>query len=259
MTVFTSYAQTAEFFAKARKKEAGRPIGPSGWRLYKDGEEYVVTIHDKHIARIMPNNTLVMQINTALAGVVMVVQHVLPILIHRRGKDHYRLHIRKQGGRPQDLKAYGLTNWAELRTNGLRLYEGLTIDLNTRQPVDYREPVQLVDTDKRKVWLSQSRRIKRILKTIAKMEGFQPRIDKLTGNRWTYTSLHSAGEADIQIIIDAMLNDNIEPLIQRMAETFHRHAYFKLSTEDMERIIDNIFTSNSLALRKALGVIEIQQ
>lgn len=259
MTTFTSYEQTAEFFAKARNKEAGRPIGPSGWRLYKDGEEYVVTIHATHIARIMPNDTLVMQTDNPLPGAIMVVQHVLPIMIQRRSKAHYRLHIRERGGKPHDLKAYGLTDWADPHTKGLRLYEGLTIDLRTRQPVGYVEPVQVVDSDKRKVWLSKSNKIKRVLKTIAKMDGFGPRINQLTENRWTYQSLFNASEADIQIIIDALLNDNIEPLIQRMAETFKNHSYYELTVKEMENIIDRVFSSNSLELRKALGVIEIKQ
>lgn len=259
MTTFTSYQQTTEFFAKARNKEAGRPIGPSGWRLYKDNDVFRITIHASDVAYIMPNDTLVMRMDDPPAGVSMVVQHVLPIMIQRRGKGHYRLHIRKQGGKPQDLKAYGVNDWAELRTKGLRLSVGLTIDLKTRQPVGYVEPVQVVDSDKRKVWLAQSRKVKRTLKTIAKLGGFQPRIDKLTENRWTYQSLFTASEADLQIIIDAMLNDNIEPLIQRMAETFKKHCYYELNTTEMERIIDQIFTSNSLALRKALGVIETKQ
>lgn len=259
MTTFTSYQQTAEFFAKARNKEAGRPIGPSGWRLYKDNDIFRITIHASDVAYILPNDTLVMRMDDPPAGVSMVVQHVLPILIQRRGKGHYRLHIRKCGGKPQDLKAYNVDNWADLRTKGLRLSVGLTIDLKSRQPVGYVEPVQVVDSDRRKVWLAQSRKVKRLLKTIVKLDGFKPRIEALQENRWTYPSLFSASEADIQIMVDAMLHDKMEPLIQRVAETFKKHSYYEPNKAEMESMIDRIFTSNSLELRKALGVIEIKQ
>ncbi len=258
MTQLTSYAQTAEFFAKARNKEAGRPLGPSGWRLHKIGDDYRVVLHDVPVGRILPNDTLVMETDDPLHGMVSVMQHVLPITVMRRSKGHYRLHIRLRGIQSNDLKAYGLTDWLELKSKGLRLYKGLTIDLIKREPVGYREPVQVVDTDKRKVWLSQSRKIKRILKTIAKMGGFHSRIDQLQENRWTYQSLFTANKADIQIIIDAMLNDNIEPLIQRMAETFKKHSYYELTVTEMEGIIDRVISSNSIALHTALGVIEQQ-
>lgn len=259
MTFFNSYEAADDFFAKARNKEAGRPIGPSGWRLYKDGDVLRITLHDHDVARIMPNDTLVMRMDDPPAGVSMVVQHVLPILIHRRSKGHYRLHIRQWGGKPFDPKAYGLTVGADFRTKGLRLYEGLTIDLKKRVPVDYREPVQLVDTDKRKVWLSQSRKIKRILKTIARLGAFKPRVDALQESRWVYQSLIVGAPSDIKIIIDAMMNDNIEPLIQRMAETFKKHSYYEITVTEMEGIIDNVFTVNSLELRKAFGVFELKQ
>lgn len=259
MTFFNSYGAADEFFAKARNKEAGRPIGPSGWRLYKDGDVFRITLHAYDIARIMPNDTLVMVAETVQHGFVSVLPNILPILIQRRGKNHYRLHIRKQGGKPHDLKAYGVNDWAELHTKGLRLYEGLTIDLKKREPVDYVEPLAVVDTDKRKVWLAQSRKVKRTLKTVAKLGGFQPRVDALQENRWVYQSLTAGAPSDIKIIVDAMMNDNIEPLIQRMAETFKKHSYYELNTEEMGKIIDNVFATNSLELRKALGVFEIKQ
>lgn len=259
MTFFNSYGAADEFFAKARNKEAGRPIGPSGWRLYKDGDVFRITLHAYDVARIMPNDTLVMVAKTVQHGVVSVIPNILPILIHRRSKDHYRLHIRQWGGKPFDPKAYGLTVGADFRTKGLRLYEGLTIDLKKRVPVDYVEPVQVVDADMRKVWLSKSRNLKRTLKTVARLGAFKPRVDALQESRWVYQSLTAGAPSDIKIIVDAMMNDNIEPLLQRFAETFKKHSYYELNTEEMGRIIDNVFTTNSLELRKALGVFEIKQ
>ena len=263
MTQLLSYEATKAVFDTARKPAAGKPLG-SKWRLFKDGDEFVLNVEGSQIARILPNNTLRFTTSVPSSSAVMGIYKVLPVIFHRRSKDHYRVHVRRSGSHHSYLSGYGLTTYQELRTEGHRLYDGLTVSLPDRKVVDYKEPVREVDVDARKEWLRKSKALKTYLKTIVKLGGFAAAYDQLDAHtkehdvfRWEYAHLFSLaeGDEDLAIIISALNGGDTRLLVQRVGESMYRNFYYQPSTAEQLQHIDNIFTSNSLVLRKTLGVI----
>ena len=263
MTQLLSYEATKAVFATARKPAAGKPLG-SKWRLFKDGDEFVLNVEGSQIARILPDNTLRFTTSVPSSSAVMGVYKVLPVMFHRRSKDHYRVHVRRSGGNHTYLSSYDLTSWKDRGTKGHRLYDGLTVSLPDRKVVDYKEPTREVDVDARKEWLRKSKALKTYLKTIAKLGGFVAAYDQLVAHtkeqdmfRWEYGSLFSLteGEEDLATIISALNGGDTRLLVQRVGESMYRNFYHQPSTTEQLQHIDSIFASNSLVLRKALGVI----
>lgn len=259
MTQLTSYDVAKEFFSKARKPTAGRPLGVTGVRLFAHNDSFAINYFALPFALIQPDNTLRFAIGNPPAGVVSGAVKVLPLTIVRRDKAHYRVHVRAKGNPRDYLSSYGLAHHSELRSKGLRLYDGLTIDLATRQPVGYHEPVMQVDSDKRKEWLRKSAALKKHLKTVAKLGGFDAIIAGLrSGNlaRWGYSSMRSADGAQLAAFVDALNGVGLDAFTQLVGEGMYREHYYDPNIEEQLAYIDSIFTSNSLALRKALGVVE---
>lgn len=263
MTQITSYKQAEAIFAKVRNPAMGKPLEHRGWRMFKDGDEFVINCGGAQVARILPNNTLRISLSEHRVPnpVPYNVHNVLPITTTRRATGHYRVHIEPEGTNYSHLspQRYGLANWNELRTGGVRLYEGLVIDLTTRTVVGAKEIVTVVDADARKEWLRASKKVKTYLKTIVKLGGFTARTEALKAAgkvRWEYGTLHSAGQEDIDLIVAVLRGGDTEPLVQRVAESLYRHFYSSPETAKQIAHIDSIFTSNSLALRTTLGVVD---
>jgi len=256
MTQINTYKQAEDFFAKCRNKDAGRPLGPTGWRLHRTDDTYVITYCASKIATIHPDNRLVLT-GCVANGVSIAIQKVLPIAVVRRSEGHYRAHIRKSDkSSVAYLSSYGLTEWKEWQTKGMRYMPGITIDLTTRTPLDYVEPVRTVDPDARKQWLRDSDRVKKHLKTIAKLGGFVRMIEALEEPRWMYCAISCKDDADLKIMLEALEGGDMLLLAQRVAEHMKRVTYQSMPDTDLQLdIIDGIFANNSLTLRRALGVI----
>lgn len=259
MTQLTSYDAAKDFFSKARKPTDGRPMGVTGFRLFANGDDFVVNYFALPFVLFHPNNTLRFAMSEAPAGVVQGAVKVLPLTIVRRDRAHYRVHIRAKGSARDYLSSYGLTHHNELRSRGLRLYDGLTIDLATRQPVDYHEPVLQVDSAKRKEWLRKSAALKKHLKTVAKLGGFDAivaRVHSEGHHRWHLPPMRPARHEGLTAFLDALNGVGLDTFTQLVGEGMYREHYWDPSIEEQLAYIDSIFTSNSLALRKALGVVE---
>lgn len=261
MAQLNSYKQAAAFMDKARKVEKGRPLEVKGWRLFKDGDEFVVNYHSTQVARFLPDNTLrlVIPINESLSGGLTGWCHmVIPVAIWRRSTGHYRAHPAVLGS---DRAYMTAKSYAEFRTGGYRLHDGLTIDLTTRLAVGYTEPTMQVDPVRNKDWLRKSKALKTYLKTVAKVGGFTARIEALRCSdteRWevgTMTSMRPE-EDGFQHLLFALSDGDREPLVQAVAESLFRSYYHPANVKEQLKHIDNIFASNSLALRTALGVVK---
>lgn len=260
MTNISDYGQAVAVMAKARKPGKGKPLGPSGWRMFKDGDEFAVYYKGTMIARFLPDNTLRMVCNdkwavTLPSGVTHNINEVLPVALVGRGKGHYRLHVRGNGMDSRKLYSnYGTADWDEWSTGGCRLYNGLTIDLLTRKPIGYVEPKQVIDTEARVQWLKQLQATKRQLKTVAKLGGFTARTEQMTNKRWEVPSFYPA--EDLPLLV-AALRDGVEEVVtQRIAELMYRDHYRTPTVTEQCAYIDRLFNSHSTALRTALGVIK---
>lgn len=260
MTSISSYQQAQAVMAKARKPEAGKPLGPVGWRMYKDGDEFAVNYKGTLVARILPNNTLRMVCNKEFAirmppGVGHAMHNVLPVALVNRSKGLYRLHVRLAGA-PEQLaySNYGAADWDEWNTGGYRLYDGLTIDLAARKAVGYVEPKQVIDTEARALWLVQLKTLKRYLKTVVKLGGFTARLEAMNGvSRWEVDHFN---QDDIPMTITALRGNITEEFLNRFATLMLRHHYRLPSVQEQTSFVDFFFNNHSVELRTALGVIK---
>jgi len=239
MTIHT-YADAVEFFSKARDKTKGRPLKASGWRMFKDGDEFVFNYGPTQIARVLPDNTIrFTHANDWFPqGAGITINTVIPFAVLRRGKGHYRVHTLGRG---------------ELST-GQRLYDGLTYDLNTLQPVGYKEPTLVTDPAARRLWLAMVKRLKTHLKTVVKLGGLTARVEALKSSGISRWHVYYIRRDDLPAIL-AALDGDTEAFVQRLAEHIYRTYYSLPDTGAQCEIIDNIITGQSLDLRKALGVV----
>lgn len=258
-----SYQQAQALFSKARKPEAGKPLEARNWRLYKEGDSYTVRVAGYPVALVQPDNTLklVLPDDTSYSQVVTFKFHeALPFILRRRSADNYRIHPVLEGweGRMTPT-ACAYTSWDEFNTKGYRLYDGLTFDLSTRTPLDYKEPKTVTDAARNLDWLRKSKALKLRLKTMAKLGVFDTIWDEFTGtSRWEASSivpiLHYE-HAELRLFIDALNGESLDAFTRRVGESIYSDNFKKPSIDDQVRYIDNLFTRNSLTLRKALGVV----
>lgn len=246
MTQIDSYEEAHALFAKARKPEAGKPLGTHMWRMFKDGDEYVVNCYVTQVARILPNNTLrVCLSRNPSISVVQTVRRVLPIAFIRAGRGKYRV---------------------QTGEGSFALSDQLVIDLGSELAVGYREPETVVNADARREWLQKSAALKRHLKVIAKLGGFTAKVDELRNGsrlRWSFPAWmsHKTRELDVEYYTAALSMDPeaIDQLVQRLAEAMHYGFREPAPVSDQLIWLDGIHKSVSYDARFALGVIEIKE
>lgn len=259
MTIITTYKQAENLFAKVRKPEAGKPIGPRGWRMFKDGDEFAIYCSGTMVARVLPNNTLRMVLPDGVnlpSSVSYKIWAVIPVMLHHRSARNYRLHPILVGGKVNTPSGCGYTLWDDFRTKGYRLYDGLTIDLTTRTAVDYKEPQTITDPERNKEWLRKSKALKLHLKTIAKLGVFDAIWDESKGmERWEMDSIATASAEQVPMFLDALNGHGLAEFVQAVGYSIWRDHFAKPSIAEQIKYIDYIFTRNSFALRSALGVI----
>lgn len=266
MTMITSYDQAVALFATARKPEAGKPLGPKDWRMYKHGDEFAIYYTRTMVARLLPGNLLRMVLPDDARypqGISYKVWAVLPVVLHRRSQTSAKLHVILSGneGYTKDAKlvrACGYSTWHQFSTAGYKLYDGLTIDLTTRMAVGYREPTYITDADSNKDWLRKSKRLKLHLRTAAKLGGFDAHwqaLDKATLRRWEYEDLRDVTDASKSLLLSALEGDRLSDLMQALTGSLARTHHQWPTVAEQIKHIDRIFANHSLALRKSLGVI----
>jgi hypothetical protein len=248
MTQLVSYEAAKDLFAKARKPSAGKPLPAKGWRLFKDGDEYIAYHFATQVARFLPDNTL--RLLVPATGVSQLVPHtihnVLPVRYVRRSNAHYRVRPVVSG------------TSTEFISYDYRLYDGLTIDLTAGLAPNYREPQIVTDPVARQDWLAKSKALKTYLKTIVKLGGFTARIEVLRDSgatRWDFPIMSYRVSEDVAIIRAALNGDDMERVVQRVAEDMFRTFYKTPDTTEQMKLIDTIISKHSHALRTALGVI----
>ena len=252
MTQLNSYTQAAAVFAKARKPSAGKPLLTQGWRLFKDGDEYIVYHLSAQVARFLPDNTLRLLVPaTGVSRLVPhTIRHILPVRYAYRTNGHYRVHPFVSGSSMEEHESI---------PDGYRLHDGLTIDLTTRLAPGYREPQIVTDPVARRDWLAKSKALKTYLKTIAKLGGFTAGIEAMRADdsqgRWTAPSMTNSAPDNVAVLLAALNGDEMEHLVRRMTEDMFRTFFFTPTTADQLKRIDTVINHHSHALRTALGVI----
>lgn len=265
MPTVDNYAAATQLFAKARDPKKGKPLAVLHWRLYKDGDEFVFNHYDVQVARMLPDDRLIVTgygSNNPPSVVVATADKVLPIRIIRRTQSHYRVHIETGRGGGAFTK-YGVEDWLGMLTGGSRLYNDVVFDLATRTAVaGGAEPIIHTDKDANKKWLAQLRQMKQSIKVLIRLGAMDARLAQISasGQVWgDCASLLRASDEHLAIMAaDLRAGVVSEQLADLLAQSCARSYYGGGPTQaEQSEHIDKIFSRNSAALRMALGVITV--
>lgn len=245
-----SYDTVRDLFSKARNKDKGKPVG-SNWRVFQDGDEYTLYCYSTMFGRFLPDNTFRFCYtgqNQYMPPAVYTMHNIMPISMVRRSKGHYRVHVKDR-----------VTQFYP-QTVGFKLYDGLVLDLTTRLMVRYTEPNMVVDAAARTKWLRQLRTLKRHLHTIAKLGGFTAMFEPIAASnepRWAVgPNLLRPTSADLHIMSQALDGVDLPVFVEMVAKSMYINIYHRDGIPAQRQHIDDIFSTNSLELRRLRGVVE---
>lgn len=266
--IIQSYDQAAAFFAGAKSPDKGRPLSRTMWRLFKDGDTYVINNSGDEAIRITPDNVATLHIGQYAPNKNMIwgLPKVSSIYIHKRSEGNYRVHIRKTYptelyNKPSD---FNLNGFKEFSAGGYRLFDGLRIDLSRGWVLNAASDKPEVDADARKKWLAGSAKLKRHLQVITRLGGFDALVQQVknAGNgsklyRWDLPALTDISKYPdrLALFVAALEGDKLEEFTYLVAQSMV--ACGECSDQAIQLAhINNIFTKNSVTLRVALGVLK---
>lgn len=264
MPIIKDYASAVALFAKARDPAKGKPLGVQHWRLFKDGDEFVVRHEDVLVARILPSNRLIVrgyETHNPPQGVVATVDRVLPLRIVRRGPAHYRAHcvVDPEGG---VFTQYGQAGWNGMLRGGVHLWHDRTFDLTKRVWLSAPELTKTTDKAAQRDWLAKSKRIRNVFYVMIRLGAVEARVQALkdAGQPWyTGQSLLKPSPEDLALLVEAVQTGVVSDLLaERFAQSLRRVTTDRLTVELQLRHLSDVFSRNSLALRAALGVLIIK-
>jgi len=265
--IIQSYDQAAAFFAGAKSPDKGRPLSRTEWRLFKDGDDYVIKCSTDEAVRITPDNVATLHVGqyAPRKNILWGLPKVTPIFIHKRSEGNYRVHIRKtypteRYNKPSD---FNLTGFTEFSRGGARLFDGLKVDLSSGWILNAPSDNPEVDADARKKWLANSAKLKRHLLVITKLGGFDTLVQQVANAagtplyRWELPTLMNIGKHPDRLALfkAALDGDKLQEFTYLVAQSMV--ACGECSDQAIQLAhINNIFTKNSVTLRVTLGVLK---
>ena len=254
--MISSYQAAQLHMEKARSKAKGRPMKGAGWRLFQDGDEYVVTVYDRQVGRFLPDNTFMFTANGEKAyGIAHTLSGTmhrnLPFKWHRFGYKEYRV------DHTTNIDGHYYQHFAK-PTNAPQVYDGLKFDLTTGKCLNYRPDYKpTINPDRRGEWLAASREWKRKLKVAARVGVF----DKLIAEeRQNPTPLHERpiwhNPEMLDILYKAIKDRDCSVELLRMFVASEAKSWKTPTSMQMYERIDKIVKAQSRELRKRFGVFE---
>lgn len=261
MTVIRSYKDASEHMQKAKDRAKGKPLG-TNFRLYDAPSSGGIAVHTKGgyrpFAIITPDNTLTIEsvdMVSPSSAIVYSLHKNFPFYTYLVSRGHYRLLPELQ----QDGSGHPMFDFANAnKDSGYRLMPGLSIDLETLTANDYEEFKYDIDPDLNKVYRAGLSSVKRTLKTMCKLGAFSARLDRFSGQgvgRWEMDHLSPALPDSVHIMARAIREGVDEDLQHIIACHMYRKTYHTPTMEAQLRFIDSVFSFNSTAIRRDLGVI----
>lgn len=254
--MISSYEAAVLHMEKARNKAKGRPMKGAGWRLFQDGDEYVVTVQDTQIGRFLPDNTFMFAVNGLQAYRVA---HTLSGTMRRNLPFHWARYA---------FKAYRVDHDANMTTqawkhftsptNAPAVYDGLKFDLFTGKCLNPRpDHKRVTDPEKRKEWLAAVRSWKRKLKVIARIGGLDGLIAQ---ERKDPTSWADKPQWDkdqwLDILYKAIKTGDCSTDLLRMFIASETKIWETPTSMQMYERIDKIIGNQSVELRRRFGVFK---
>lgn len=258
--MISSYKAAQLHMEKARDKAKGRPMKGAGWRLFQDGDEYVVTTYGDQVGRFLPDNTFQFSPNGAMARrtaptLSATIHRNLPFSWARVGEKMYRVEHRA------NFEGEGWRwDWMRQPTNAPLVYPGLTFDLTTGKCLNPKPDAAFkpeVDPERRKVWLAALRAWKRQVKIAARLGVFDP---LMAANRANPPGWHArpdwSEDKYLDILYTAIKDGRCDTDLLRMFVDARVTQYTPpLTSMDMFKEVERVVAVSSVALRKRFGVL----
>ncbi len=253
-----TYEEADRLFAKARHKEAGKPL--RSWaRLHKDGNDYLIKTGSITLFRITPDNMLIVEctpdeLRRCACTVVSSLYRVIPFDIIRVGVGRYRLNHFANLFSKQ-------TKWIEkdLLKKSPELFQGLTFSLLTGDCQNQRpDLLTTVDPAARKQWLGALRKYKRGLKVRQRIGAFDSIAALITTQKAArqYTKPDWDNDSWKDKLFECIRDEKYpEDLIIGVAQSV-RVFYYQttVTTQDILTQFDSLCNAYSIDLRKRFGV-----
>jgi hypothetical protein len=254
--MISSYKAAQLHMEKARNKAKGRPMKGAGWRLFQDGDEYVVTVSKTQIGRFLPDNTFMFTVSGVEAYPV---SYTLSGTMHRNLPFHWARVANKVYR--VDHEANMTTQvWDHFQqpTNAPQVYDGLKFDLTTGRCLNYKPDYKReVDLDRRKEWLAASAAWKRKLKVIARIGGLDSFIthEKQNPTGWREKPKWGMDEW-LDILYKAIKDGDCSPELLSMFAASEVSPWNPCTSMQLYESIDRITKNQSVELRRRFGVFK---
>ena len=255
--MISSYQAAQEHMSRARNKDKGRPMKGEGWRLFEDGDQYVVKLYDREVGRFHPDNTFVF----SLSGIAAYpVAQSLSATMHRNLPFRW-VRFAKAKYRVEHTNNIPVTHWYahfNKPTNAPEVYIGLSFDLFTGKCLNYKPDYKpKIDPVRRKAWLAASKAWKRKLKTMARLGVFDTLIAAEAADRTPYSQRANWGhDYHLDILYNAIKDGDCNTDLLRMLVASMYTPWGPLSSDDVYERIEKLVASHSTELRKRFGVFK---
>ena len=258
--MISSYKAAQLHMEKARDKAKGRPMKGSGWRLFQEGDMYVVRVWGDEIGLFLPDNTFQFSPNGAMARrtaptLSATMHRSLPFAWARVGDKMYRVEHRA------NLDGEGWRwDWMRQPTNAPLVYPGLTFDLTTGKCLNPKPDAAFkpeVDPERRKVWLAALRAWKRQVKIAARLGVFDPLMAANRANPpcW-YDRPDWREEIYLDTLYTAIKDGRCDTDLLRMFVDAKVTQYTPpLTSMEMFEEVERVVAVSSVELRKRFGVL----
>lgn len=254
--MISSYQAAAEHMARARSKAKGRPMKSAGWRLYEEGDEYVVAIDGVQVGRFLPDNTFMFTLSGEEAYRIAqtlssTMNRNLPFEWQRWKKKAYRVdHV-------ANIDGYAYRHFSQ-PTNAPLVYPGLTFGLFTGRCLNYKpDPKPVVIPERRREWLRASRAWKRKLKAAARVGVFDGLIAQEKADRTPWGKRPKwSRDKELDILYKAIKDGDCSTDLLRMFVRSEVPSWLTPTSMQMYDSIERIVKAQSTELRQRFGVFK---
>ena len=255
--MISSYQAAALHMSKARSKAKGRPMKGTGWRIYQDGNEYVVMAHGEQVGRFLPDNTFMFSLTGEKAHGIA---HTLSGTMHRNIPFVWARVAHKTYRVDHTSNLPRTRVWAHFNkpTNAPMVYDGLKFDLFTGKCLNYLPDFKRkVDPERRKDWLGASRAWKRKLKVIARIGGLDGLIADEKKDRTPWQNKPRWHQEEwLDILYKAIKTGDCSVDLLRMFVASETNSWETPTSMQMYERIEKVVKAQSIELRKRFGVFE---
>lgn len=258
----TYYEDITAWYAKARSKAQGRPLGTWG-RVIRQGREYKFYAQQGYnpapFGLLTPDNVFTflytgMQVSRVSNTLAISLNNYTPFSVQRIAKHRYNV--------VHDLEVPDDTmhgHWDYPKVFGWEMFPGIRFDMATGRCLNPKDPVvRVVDPDARRVWLRALRKFKHQMRTRAKLGVFDSYVAQVLSTKdnsmpdWT-------SDEWLDVLYKAMRDEQYgEVLMRGLACHSIRRAWHRTSItyEHVVDAVNDVCTVTSLDLRRRFGVFE---